>query len=132
MELTFKSTKSLEFIWNYLTDMEKFVSIHPVITKIDSRGNDYLVHETLKMGFIPFSFTYPVTIEPNLPERLIVFKARVMKLTEIEMVFSLKEVDGFSVVEEKIHFRSPLPIKGIMQRIFKKQHEQLFKNMDRL
>lgn len=133
MELTFKSTKPLELIWDYLTDMEKFVSIHPVITRIDTRGNNsYLVHETLKMGFIPISFTYPVTVEPDFTGQLIIFKARVMKLAKIEMTFSLKEVNGFSIVEEKIRFTSILPVKGVMQRIFKKQHEQLFMNIDRL
>jgi len=40
MELSFKINKSADFIFDYLTDMQKFVSVHPVITKIDKTNND--------------------------------------------------------------------------------------------
>lgn len=64
MELTFKLTKKPKFILGYLTDMQKFTSVHPVISKVERTGNNgYLVHETLKLGFIPYSFTYAITIE---------------------------------------------------------------------
>ena len=38
--------------------------------------------------------------------------------------------EDFTVVEESIKFESPLPVKFIMQRIFRKQHTQLFKNIE--
>jgi hypothetical protein len=111
--------------------MQKFVSVHPVISKIDKTGNDsYLVYETLKLGFIPFSFTYPVTIEKNSNDKVVVIRARVMKVTKIEMKFVLKTNNDHTIVEENIQFRSPLPIKFIMQSIFRKQHTQLFKNIE--
>jgi carbon monoxide dehydrogenase subunit G len=79
MELTFKLTKKPKFILGYLTDMQKFAFVHPVISKIERTGNNsYLVHEKLKLGFIPYSFTYPITIEKKRPDN-IVFKAIVMK-----------------------------------------------------
>jgi len=130
MELSFKINKSADFIFDYLTDMQKFVSVHPVITKIDKTNNDsYLVYETLKFGFIPFSFTYPVTIESNFSDKNVIIRATVMKLTKIEMTFVLKAGKDFTVIEETIQFKSPLPVKSTMQNIFKKQHGQLFKNI---
>jgi len=130
MELSFKINKSADFIFDYLTDMQKFVSVHPVITKIDKTNNDsYLVYETLKFGFIPFSFTYPVTIESNFSDKNVIIRATVMKLTKIEMTFVLKAGKDFTVIEETIQFKSPLPVKSSMQNIFKKQHGQLFKNI---
>jgi len=130
MELSFKIDKSADFIFDYLTDMQKFVSVHPVITKIDKTNNDsYLVYETLKFGFIPFSFTYPVTIESNFSDKNVIIRATVMKLTKIEMTFVLKAGKDFTVIEETIQFESPLPVKSTMQNIFKKQHGQLFKNI---
>src|SRR6478609_11091283 len=126
MELSFKIDKSADFIFDYLTDMQKFVSVHPVITKIDKTNNDsYLVYETLKFGFIPFSFTYPVTIESNFSDKNVIIRATVMKLTKIEMTFVLKAGKDFTVIEETIQFKSPLPVKSSMQNIFKKQHAQL-------
>ena len=130
MELSFKIDKSADFIFDYLTDMQKFVSVHPVITKIDKTNNDsYLVYETLKFGFIPFSFTYPVTIESNFSDKNVIIRATVMKLTKIEMTFVLKAGKDFTVIEETIQIKSPLPVKSTMQNIFKKQHGQLFKNI---
>jgi carbon monoxide dehydrogenase subunit G len=130
MELSFKINKTPEFIWDYLTNMQKFVSVHPVISQIDKIGTEqYLFHETLKFGFIPFSFTYPVVIENKPLEKTVVMRATVMKLTKIEIIFVLKARNGFTLVEENIKFKSPLPVKFIMKRIFKKQHEQLFINI---
>ena len=74
MVLKFKLKKTLPFIFKYLSDMEKFTSVHPLISKIDKKGtNSYPVHETLKFGFIPFSFTYPVIIEALTKENIVIF-----------------------------------------------------------
>ncbi|MES2679036.1 MAG: hypothetical protein V4635_04090 [Bacteroidota bacterium] len=133
MNLSFKVNKHPEFIFDYLTDMQKYVSVHPVITKIDSRGNgDYLVHETLKLAFLPLSFTYPVNVSGNSDDKTILIKATVMKITKIEMMFKIIGGDGFSTVDETIHFQSPLPVKNTMQNIFRKQHTRLFKNIAEL
>lgn len=131
MELTFKIKKSPDYIFDYLTNMQKFVTVHPVITKIHQNNDDsYLVYETLKFGFIPYSFTYPVTIESQPTNNTVIMRATVMKLTKIEMKFILKAEHDFTLVEENITFKSPLPIKSMMQNIFKKQHELLFKNIE--
>ena len=111
--------------------MQKFVSVHPVISQINNRGNEsYLVHETLKFGFIPFSFTYPVTIEKNITEKTVIIRATVFKMTKIEMKFNLKAENDFTLIDEEINFKSPLPITFIMEGIFKTQHQQLFKNIE--
>ena len=131
MKLSFRIKNNIEFTFDYLTDMQKFVSVHPVISQIDNIENGcYLVHETLKFGFIPFSFTYPVTIEKNILDKIVIFRATVFKLTKIEMRFVLKVDNDFTIIEEEINFKSPLPVKLIMQSIFKCQHKQLFKNIE--
>ena len=131
MKLSFRIHKKSDLIFDYLTDMQKFVSVHPVISKIDNTGQEsYLVHETLKFGFIPFSFTYPVTIEKNILDNKVVIRATVFKLTKIEMKFVLKADNDFTIIDEEIEIKSPLPVKFIMESIFKKQHDQLFKNIE--
>ncbi len=131
MKLSFRILKSPDFVFDYLTDMQKFVSVHPVIYQIDNTTNEnYLVHETLKFCFIPFSFTYPVKIEKNILDKTVVIRATIFKLTKIEMKFVLKADNNFTIIDEEIQFKSPLPVKFIMQSIFKKQHAQLFKNIE--
>ncbi len=133
MNFFFRSRKPTGYIFDYLTDMQKFVAVHPVITKIDKNSDDsYLVYETLKIGFIPFSFTYPVTIASYPLERIVIMRATVMKSTKIEMLFTLTSSGDYTIVKENIFFKSPLPVKSIMKNIFKKQHQQLFKNIENI
>ncbi len=133
MHLTFKINKPIDIIFDYLTDMQKFVSVHPVISKIDNLSeNNYLVHETLKLGFIPFSFTYPVNIEQNFNDKKVIIRATVMKLTRIEMGYKLTTENNTTIINETITFKSLLPIKSIMQNIFRKQHTNFFKNIEAL
>jgi carbon monoxide dehydrogenase subunit G len=131
MNLSFKIKKNIDLVFDYLTDTQKFVSVHPVISRMDNTGKEsYLVHETLKLGFITFSFTYPVTIEKSISDKRVVIRAIVFKLTKIEMKFLLKSDNDFTIIEEEINIKSPLPIKFIVQSIFKKQHIELFRNIE--
>src|SRR5690606_18774392 len=124
MKLSFSINKNIDRTFDFLTDMQKFVSVHPVIFQLDDLGNEnYLVHETLKFGFIPFSFTYPVTIEKNIADKKVIIRATVFKMTKIEMKFVLKADNDSTIIDEEISFKSPLPIKFIMEGIFKTQHK---------
>ena len=106
MKLSFKVNKNIDLVFDYLTDMQKFVSIHPVISKIDKTSDkNYIVHETLKFGFIPFSFTYPVTIENSVSDKIVIIRAKVFKLTKIEIKFFLKTDTNNTIIDEEIYFK---------------------------
>jgi len=131
MNLKFEINKPIHIVFEYLTDMRKFVSVHPVISKIDNiSGNNFLVHETLTLVVIPISFTYPVTIDQNFNEKKEVIRAKIMKIIGIEMSYSLTSENNSTIVNETISFKSPFPIKSLMQKTFKKQHTVLFKNIE--
>ncbi len=131
MKLSFVIHKESDIVFDYLTDMQKFASVHPIISSIDQLSNEnYLVHETLKIGIIPFSFTYPVTLIKDEQSKIVIIQATVFKLTRIEMKFSLVADKDFTRIEEEILFKTILPIKNIMKRIFTKQHKLLFKNIE--
>ncbi len=133
MELSFVVNKPIKMVFDYLTNMNLYASIHPVISEIKhQRGNLYLVEETLKLSFLPFSFSYPVIIESDFETKSIRMYATVFKLTKIEMQFNLTEKENSVIVVEKIIFNSALPFKSIMQKIFKKQHQQFFYNLNAL
>ncbi len=46
------------------------------------------------------------------------------------MEFTLKTDNDYTIIDEEIDFKSVLPIKFMMQSIFRKQHNQLFKNIE--
>ncbi len=130
VEYTINTPES--FVFEHLANMQKFVSVHPVITKIEKiEGKKFRVFETLKSGVIRYSFTYTATVESNKEIRTVNIKARIMKLTSIEMAFSIAEVNGFSIIKEEINFKTVLPVKSLMQKLFMKQHKQLFINIEK-
>lgn len=133
MKLIFTINKKADIIFDYLTDMQKYVSVHPVITRIKNKQkNYYLVYETLQLGFIPISFSYPATVEGDKRNKTVNFKATIMKLATFEMQFLLHENGDHTIIEEIITIKSLLPIKGIMQRLFRKTHQELFNNIEKI
>jgi hypothetical protein len=131
MKLIYKSSKPPSLITNYLTDMNRFVTVHPVITKMKHlQQNNFLVSETLKAGFMSFSFSYPATVKVNEESKVVTMEASVMKLARITMIFTISEYSGGALINEEINFHTWLPIKSILHRLFKKQHNLLFRNIE--
>lgn len=130
MHIDYKIKQPVALVFDHLADMQKFVSVHPVIYRIESLGeNKYLIYETLKFAFIPYSFTYTATVDSNKETNSVVMNATVMK-NKIEMIFHLTSGDGFCLVEEKVTVKTSLLIKSMMQKIFRKHHAQLFRNIE--
>lgn len=133
MTLSIKIKQTLPIVFTYLSNYEKFVSVHPVIYKMTKNSDgSYKVFESLKMGLIPISFTYQTSIVPDLNNKSITMNASIMRFTKIEIQFNLTEENDYTLIDEMILFKSPLPIKSIMGRIFKKQHGLLFRNIENI
>ncbi len=133
MELDFQVHQNINTVYAYLTDMDKFTAIHPIISKIVKTGDQsYKVHETLKFGFIPFPFTYPITLQKNESNKTVSIYATVFRLVKIELHFKLAEREHLTEVRENIKFNTILPIKFLLRKVFKEQHELLFSNLNKL
>lgn len=132
MELEFNVALPPQLVFEYLTDMQKFASVHPIIQKIEAQPDgSYKVFERINVGFLPYAFTYKAVVEAK-PETLqVVINATVMGITHIQMNFDLHGSGSSTVVNEHISFRSPLPIKSVLSKVFREQHTLLFQNMAR-
>jgi hypothetical protein len=131
MILTYTTSKQPEVVASFFSDMNRFVAVHPVITKMKPlEKNKFLVYETLKAGLLSFSFTYPALVKADTENKIFTMQATVMKLAHISMVFTISKDNSGSLIKEEIKFRSWLPVKNIMCRIFTKQHALLFKNIE--
>ncbi len=130
MKAFYNSNKPAAEIFDILADVRKFSAAHPVITRIDRSGNDYIVHETLKIGSMPVSFTYPMIMECRPLEGQVIMIASVAKTVQIRIVFIVRSIGGKTVIEEEINFKPVFPIRLIMGPLFQRQHEKLFRNIE--
>lgn len=131
MILTYKVNRSPWLVFDYLTNMSKFVSVHPVINNmLYLEENKYRVFETLKLGLFQFSFTYPAAIDIYYENKRVVMTATLRNSNTIEMVFDIKEIEGAAIVQESINFKTRLPVKAMLCWLFKRQHAKLFKNIE--
>ncbi len=133
MNLKYKINQSPNLIYDCLSDMTTFVSLHPVITKMRKKDtHTYKVYETIRVGFLPLSFTYAATIYGSREKGHIRMQARVMGMTEVDMAFDIQEVLGGSIVFEEIQVKSFLPVKSQLEKLFRDQHALLFENISKL
>lgn len=133
LQLHFQVNARIELVSEALLDTEKFVAAHPLIYRMDSLGNQtYKVYEKVKMVFIPYSFAYKVSITDFRPENRIRLEATIAGMTHIVMDFMLTANGDRTNVTEDITITTRLPIHGYMQQLFRKQHDILFDNIERL
>lgn len=132
MRLNFQLRCTAAHVFECLTDVSRFVALHPVIEKMEpvSQGH-YLVHETLHIaGFIPWTFTYPAQITHNREDRTVCIRAQVKKMVDIEMRFHIKEIPDGAMVEENVLFSSFLPVGPVMGYVFRRQHRLWFQRIE--
>jgi len=124
--------KPVDTVFSFLSEMDKFVSVHPIIYKIDKiEENHFLIHEKLKIFVFSIGFTYPTLVIANKKDKTIQFKARINAFLNIDIFFNLTEAGNQTKLVETVVFKSILPIKSILSRIFIKQHKQLFLNIQK-
>jgi len=162
LSLRFSLRASPERVRSFLTDPDAFISVHPIIDRMvsDSAGG-YHVYETIPVGPFHWSFRYRAEMAEDPTDGSIRIRATVRRFTRIDMQFRIEPGDstdlsrvgpdhaagpdggcvtdgrggtdgGGCVVTEEIVFNSPLPIGFVMRRVFRRQHDQLFRNMDRV
>ncbi len=128
-EFIFKVKKDIITIKQQLTNNENFVNVHPLIYKMtDVGGNKYEVFEKIKIGVIPYRFTYKATITGEKDSVNVV--ATVMGMTTISMFFTFQEEDKVTVIHERLIIKSPLPIKNYTNRLIEKRHKTMFNNIE--
>lgn len=131
MEFDFVVKRDIQTVFEYLTQPEKFVSVHPLIYKMtDLGGGNYKVFEKIRFGPLPYKFTYKANISTGQNDE-ITMKAVVAGMTKITMHFNLTASDDGTEITETVSIRSPLPIKRYMHNLLKEQHTKLFKNIEK-
>jgi carbon monoxide dehydrogenase subunit G len=130
LRLEFQVAKPPQHVFAVLSDMQKFVAIHPVISEAQALGQDrYKLKETLRFVGIPLRFRYEVHVYANHKQLQVLMTAKVMLLVGIQIQFDVSGNDKESLVKEQISFKTVLPVHFILRSIFRKQHSKLFAAM---
>jgi carbon monoxide dehydrogenase subunit G len=131
MKLTFTVNQPLPVVFDYLADMQKFVTVHPVITRIEPglNSNNYKINETLRMGPIPLRFTYSATVNALEKEQVVMHVAELKGVT-LNIRFDLAATPNGTSIQEEIVIHTFQPLRQLLQVIFRKQHNKLFRNID--
>ena len=129
--INYELNKPIEQVYGYLSDMHKYIKVHPIIYKIEEISKDkYLIFERLKLGIFSLSINYPAKIACDFNSKKIKMTALVMKIIEIEIFFELNNIESKTKIKESITFKSFLPIAFLLGPIFKKQHQILFNTIE--
>ena len=125
--------KSSTFIFEALSKMETFATLHPVVNKIELVGREqYLFFESLKIGLLSFAFSYPVFVHSIEAQQRIIMKATIFDKILLNVNFDITGQNDFCVVREEITITTWLPIRTVMKMIVVKHHKQLFANLENL
>jgi carbon monoxide dehydrogenase subunit G len=128
-KLTFKIDKDIPTTIKYLTETDKFVSVHPLIYKMtDLNNNNYKVYERVKFGFFTYNFSYYAKITQI--DNYLQINASIMGLTKLTMQFNFLKEGNETIINEEIIIQSILPIKNNMTNLITKQHKEMFININ--
>lgn len=132
MILRFNVGQNLATVFQHISEPEKFVSVHPLIFKMDViDAFRYKVHEKVRIGWIPIRFTYNVEIENNGTNEVIM-RAVIFKITRLNLHFKLTEEGEVTCISEDAKVTAPFPVKYIMYKILARQHQLMFSNIEKL
>ncbi|MCD6066587.1 MAG: hypothetical protein K0S33_1413 [Bacteroidetes bacterium] len=130
MTIRYKIEKPIEQVYPYLSDMQKFMEVHPVIYKVDHlSGQEYLFYETLKVLFIPVSFSYKVSLTKTVENKQVVIYSRVQPGVYLDLIFDIEQDGTGTHVRETIKIKALPGIKQLFTSIIRKAHLRFFENL---
>lgn len=127
-QLNHSCSQPVDLVFPFIADIQKFVSIHPVLFKADEvKPNYFLLHEKLNKH-LPFSFSYYVTMVEVIPNQKVVMHSNIFKLVDLTLTFDFiyNQQTQVAKVTELIEIKAPAIIKYQFTKMISKIHVQLF------
>jgi carbon monoxide dehydrogenase subunit G len=132
LQLTANLPAAPEQVWPYFTEMDRFVSVHPLIVSAKPLPDGrYRIRE--RSPYAPWLggiTRYTARIEPLESHRLVRMHGRVAGgLVKLELTFRLEPTATGTHLQETVQFRSGLPVAPLLRGVFRKAHTQLFQQL---
>ena len=132
MILHYSSNKAIHELFQYLSDMQKFTDVHPVIYKAELIGeNEYLIYEKLKFLMIPFKFTYKAILKNVELDKTVSMYSEVQKGVHLNLRFDFKTLNQKTEITETVEIKANPITKLILGNTIKRAHRKLFENIEK-
>lgn len=129
--LRYNMSGPANIIYDELSDMLNFVSVHPVVYKIDSAGeNEYIFYEKINVLFIPFRFNYKVRLDALEKSKTITMSSVVRKGVLLKLEFVLVPHGSTTEITEKVSIQANVFIRLIFENVLTRVHKKLFLNIE--
>ena len=110
--------------------MQKFQSVHPIITKIIQLDDgQYRAYEKLPLPIFSMNISYPFSITYDHNQHTVHMKAIVMRFIDIIIDVKINQLPDHTVVDEIIDIHAPWPLPFFIKGVFRRQHDLLFANI---
>jgi hypothetical protein len=117
--------------YNYFSDIDKFVSIHPVIYKCAPiEENAYLLYERLKFAGLGISFSYKVVFESRTPHLQVIMFSEIRKGARLKLIFDFRSNNDQTILTETLWFDGYAVIKPFFIPFLAKTHIEMIKNLN--
>lgn len=121
----------METIYATLAQMDSFVSVHPVVYKVDCVGeNEFVFHEKINVLFIPFDFNYKVNVEALEKNKNITMTSLVRKGVLLKLEFMLVAHENYTEVIETVSIQANVFVRLIFKNVLTRVHKKLFLNIE--
>lgn len=131
MILNYNISKPVEAIYASLAQMDNFVSVHPVVYKVDCIGeNEFIFYERIKFLFIPFAFNYKVNVDVLEKNKNITMSSAVRKGVLLKLEFLLVQNENSTDVIEKVSIKANIFVRMIFEIVLARAHKKLFLNIE--
>ena len=122
--------RPVDEVYPYLSDIERFVSMHPVIYKCEHKGGtDHVLYERLRVLGIGISFSYPVCIQESIPNERVVMFSEFIKGVNLRLVFDLTCNGETTTIKETILFKGPFFVRPMFMRLLARMHSEMMTNI---
>jgi hypothetical protein len=117
-------------VYPYFSDINKFVSIHPVIYKCDPVSiKEYKLYEKLSLGLFKVSFSYIVIMETTAHNVKVVMFSIIRKGVTLRLTFDFTTTPGGTEIIETVEFSGPFGIGGFFLNFLTKVHRKIVDNL---
>jgi hypothetical protein len=132
----------LDEVWQWLGDPRRHVELHPLIRELtileEGEGPNpgehfcnFVVRDEVKLFGVDVPVVYHSQMIQRRAEHKMIVRATCPPRLVTTVLWSLREVEGGTEVEEQVELTAPRLIAGFSTRQSQRSHEQMFATLQR-